>query len=58
MLHIMTLTLLYIALPHPRNYSPSTAPVPPEFALYRPPRMAILYASLTSPNFRDLHTFL
>ncbi|GJF00041.1 glycosyltransferase family 24 protein [Phanerochaete sordida] len=30
----------------------------PDLTLERPPRTAILYASLTSPNFRDLHSFL
>ncbi|KAF8812128.1 hypothetical protein BYT27DRAFT_7133469 [Phlegmacium glaucopus] len=31
---------------------------PPGLILDRPPRTAILYASLTSPNFRELHTYL
>uniref|UniRef100_A0A8H8CJL8 Glycosyltransferase family 24 protein n=1 Tax=Psilocybe cubensis TaxID=181762 RepID=A0A8H8CJL8_PSICU len=31
---------------------------PPDLILERPPRTAILYASLTSPNFRELHTYL
>ncbi|KDR79892.1 hypothetical protein GALMADRAFT_242006 [Galerina marginata CBS 339.88] len=30
----------------------------PNDILERPPRTAILYASLTSPNFRELHTYL
>ena len=31
---------------------------PPHLIVDRPPRTAILYASLTSPNFRELHTYL
>ena len=31
---------------------------PPNSILDRPPRTAILYGSLTSPNFRELHTHL
>lgn len=31
---------------------------PPSEILERPPRTAILYASLSSPNFRDLHSYL
>ncbi|KJA25590.1 glycosyltransferase family 24 protein [Hypholoma sublateritium FD-334 SS-4] len=31
---------------------------PPAAILERPPRTAILYASLTSSNFRELHTYL
>jgi len=31
---------------------------PPSRTLERPPHTAIFYASLTSPNFRDLHTYL
>lgn len=31
---------------------------PPELILERPPRTAIFYASLTSANFRELHTYL
>ena len=31
---------------------------PPHFIVDRPPRTAILYATLTSPNFRELHTYL
>lgn len=31
---------------------------PPHHIVDRPPRSAILYASLTSPNFRELHTYL
>ncbi|PPQ84201.1 hypothetical protein CVT26_012844 [Gymnopilus dilepis] len=31
---------------------------PPQDILDRPPRTAILYASLTSKNFRELHTYL
>jgi len=31
---------------------------PPTETLERPPRTAILYASLFSPNFRELHTYL
>ncbi|KAI4517310.1 glycosyltransferase family 24 protein [Schizophyllum commune Loenen D] len=30
----------------------------PQYELARPPRTAILYASLFSPNFRDLHSYL
>ena len=31
---------------------------PPHLTVDRPSRTAILYASLTSPNFRELHTYL
>ncbi|KAJ4470665.1 glycosyltransferase family 24 protein [Lentinula edodes] len=31
---------------------------PPDSRLETPPRTAILYASLASPNFRELHTYL
>ncbi|PPQ88795.1 hypothetical protein CVT25_010481 [Psilocybe cyanescens] len=31
---------------------------PPDIILERPPRTAIFYASLTSANFRELHTYL
>ena len=31
---------------------------PPHLIVDRPPKTAILYASLTSPNFRELHTHL
>ncbi|KAF9478976.1 hypothetical protein BDN70DRAFT_807681 [Pholiota conissans] len=31
---------------------------PPSAILERPPRTAIFYASLASPNFRELHTYL
>ncbi|KAF8155695.1 UDP-glucose:glycoprotein glucosyltransferase-domain-containing protein [Crassisporium funariophilum] len=31
---------------------------PPDRVLERPPRTAIFYASLNSPNFRELHTYL
>jgi len=31
---------------------------PPNEILERPPRTAILYASLSSPNFRELHSYL
>ncbi|KIM46645.1 glycosyltransferase family 24 protein [Hebeloma cylindrosporum] len=31
---------------------------PPSEILERPPRTAILYASLSSPNFRELHSYL
>jgi len=49
------------------NSSPQTRPKilifdhifpPPDLIVDRPPRTAILYASLTSANFRELHTYL
>ncbi|KAJ3728096.1 hypothetical protein DFJ43DRAFT_1085879 [Lentinula guzmanii] len=49
---------------HPSNYTrPKILPFdhiypPPDNRLETPPRSAILYASLDSPNFRELHTYL
>ncbi|KAJ3987860.1 glycosyltransferase family 24 protein [Lentinula detonsa] len=49
---------------HPSNYTrPKILPFDhiyptPDSRLETPPRSAILYASLASPNFRELHTYL
>ncbi|KAF9077351.1 glycosyltransferase family 24 protein [Rhodocollybia butyracea] len=47
----------------PENHSPKILPFdhiypPPGSKLDALPRTAILYASITSPNFRELHTYL
>ncbi|KAF8644943.1 hypothetical protein AX16_008171 [Volvariella volvacea WC 439] len=43
---------------HPRLFAFDHVLPLPEDAVDRPPRTAILYASITSPNFRELHSYL